>query len=143
MPIGSAIAAIEATKTAIGVAKAVAASGTALETADLKLKMLEVVEALSDAKEALIDARDELRAKDAEIERLKSAFDKQGEVVRCNSAMYDVGPDGRPTGAPYCLRCWEADRKLFHLAVPMLMNKDCVCHHCGSKFDHGSAYVLE
>lgn len=93
--------------TSIGIARAVAEAQTEFDRADLKLKMAEVVNALADAKLALTEIRDEQREKDAELARMREAFQRKGETIEYDGRHYRTDADGRPTGRPFCSVCFE------------------------------------
>jgi hypothetical protein len=138
---GSAIGGL---KTAVELVRGVAAADRALNEADLKLKLLGAVNEMVTAQMALVDARQAIDDRDAEIERLKEALAIKGSVVLVNSAYYMKNEDGRPTGHGYCMRCYEVESKLRHLAYGgTMMDNPVVCPTCGTKYVYAGVYPLE
>jgi soluble cytochrome b562 len=87
----------------------------AIDAAEFKLKIADLTTALADIKMALSEAKEDLAAKDAEIESLKKQFERSAELIELKGYKYNKGPDGKPRGAPYCPVC-EQKGKLFQLA---------------------------
>jgi hypothetical protein len=86
----------------------------AFDKAELKLKIAELTTALADVRIALSDARDEINAKQEEIESLKKSMKRAADLVEKDGYKYDKGPDGNPTGMPYCPVC-EQKGMLIHI----------------------------
>ena len=102
-------------KVAFDVGKAILAAKEQMNTAELKLRLADMMSALAEAKVHVAEAQDELRAQDHKISELEAAFRKKGDVTRDHDAYYEKGADGLSTGEPYCMVCWERDHKLFGL----------------------------
>ena len=79
---------------------------------------LPTLAAVSDLKLALIEAKDELAAKDAEIERLQKLLQRKAELIEHGGFSYDKGKDGKPKGDAYCPVCMAKDELLIHLIRP-------------------------
>jgi hypothetical protein len=81
-----------------------------LGEAELKAKSAALLSSLADVKVALVEARDEVLAKDKEIGRLKAVLAKRAaDTVEHRGYRYMKGEDGGPRGDPYCPVC-EARR---------------------------------
>lgn len=128
-------AAIGGLRTAVEIVRGLAAADQAINEADLKLKLLGAVNDIVTAQQALMDARLALEERDAEVVRLQGALAIKSEVRRVRSAYFDVGEDGLPHGDGYCLRCYEVDHKLYHLAYgrPMMSEK-VICPVCKTDY---------
>ena len=83
-----------------------------------KIKIADLSAAVLDLKLALIEAKDELAAKDAEIERLQKLLQRKAELIEHGGFSYDKGKDGKPKGDAYCPVCKEKDGLLIHLTRP-------------------------
>jgi len=105
---------LSSVKSATDIAKAIRSADASLERAEMKLKMAELLESLAEAKVQATDIRDLLTEKNNRIAELEAAFQFKGKLVRHGDAYYEAA-DGSPTGAPYCSRCWEVDKKLVHV----------------------------
>ena len=122
-------------KTATEITKFLRETDLSLERADLKLKLAELIGALAEAKIELVEVQESLAAKDQRIAELEEAFNSKDDLVREYDAYYAVGPDGKPIGIPYCLRCWETEhkkRQLVHLANNHRIR---VCTSCGHQYE--------
>ncbi|ACH39793.1 hypothetical protein Gbem_2789 [Citrifermentans bemidjiense Bem] len=122
-------AALSGIKAAVDIAKAIKNSDLSLEKAEMKYKVAELIEALTDAKMSVAEVRDVLQEKDSEIKRLKDALEMNGKVVRKgNYYVIEGDPDGEKN--KYCLTCWDYDKKLVSL---ILGNGTIKCNICMSR----------
>jgi len=80
--IAAIIAAISHLTTATDVVRYLRDAEQVFKTADLKLRIADLVDALANAKLALTDVQELLSANDEEIKRLREALKLKGEVVR-------------------------------------------------------------
>lgn len=113
-PISTAILSV---KTAANIAKVIRQSGVALEKAEVKGKLAELVSALADVQMELAEVQAASLAKDARIAELDAAFEAKDELRRVNDAMYVVDASGAPQGVALCVRCWEVDHRRRSLVV--------------------------
>jgi hypothetical protein len=109
----------------------------AMDAAEYKLKIAELSGALSDIKLALVEAKEELAAKQAEIEELTKRFARVGETVEVKGYKYNKGPDGKPKGAPFCPVCEQNTGKLFHLAKILTAQQ---CPNCKALYQNVAVY---
>jgi hypothetical protein len=116
------------------------------DRATYKAKIAELTSTLAEAKTSLLDAREELRAKDIEIAELKRAFEfaRDNTVVK-KGMRYEKAPDGSPQGMPFCDRCERVDGRLIRI-VGTQTSKDgykAVCPQCKSDYGmvHGYSYA--
>src|SRR5687767_12000892 len=79
---------IAALSQAINIAKFIRETEKDLQGAEIKSRMVELYEKLSDAKMALVDARDDLRSKDEEIAELKKRFEFREATVKHQGFRY-------------------------------------------------------
>ena len=136
-------ASIASIKHAIDIAKALVGVDATIAQAELKLKVAELLEALAEAKLAATEFQDVLAKKEQEIARLTEALATKEEVVRRFAAYYKKGPTGTPVGDPYCLRCWELEKKLFHIVRDSKAHGN-RCTVCSTVFDfHETPYALK
>ena len=77
----------------------------AVDAAEYNNKIADLTGALADLKFALIEAKDDLAIKDAEIDRLKKQLQRRAELVEHNDYSCDKGKDGQPKGTPHCPVC--------------------------------------
>lgn len=108
-------AVLNSLKTAADIARTLKESDLSIERAEMKLKVAELMGALADVKIAALELQETLQEKEKEIGRLSEMLALKEEVVRRFSAYYKKGPTGKATGDPFCLRCWESEKKLFHI----------------------------
>ncbi len=129
-------AAVGSVKAAIEITKALREGDP--EKAELKLKLVDLVDRLADARTALIEVQEALAQKDKRIAELEEAFETKDEVVKHGDAYYLKDRSGNPTAQPLCLRCWEVEHKKRHVAGdaerPRLFK---VCPACGRRYPGG------
>jgi hypothetical protein len=127
-------AALSSLKTATDIVKFLRSSDLSLERAELKLKLADLLSSLADAKIELIEVQETLAEKDKKIAELEDAFHKKDSLVRQYDAYYTADDKGKPTGVPYCLRCWENDHKQRQLVHNSSGSRIRVCTSCGHQY---------
>ncbi|MEK1890739.1 MAG: hypothetical protein AAAB35_24885 [Phyllobacterium sp.] len=128
---------------AIGIAKDIKEIDTSFDTAAMKANAADLYGKLADVKMTLTDARDELRDKDSEIERLKSAFAYKGTLVEERGYKYEPKADGNPRGKPFCPRCEQNLGKYYRLVGSSRTGGrgDSVCPECKTEYPRVPEYV--
>lgn len=81
----------------------------AYDQAVLKAQIVDLMGHVSDAKLALLDAKEKIQARETEIDALKAKLKRQTETVEFDGYTYAANAEGKPTGAPYCGACIAAD----------------------------------
>lgn len=127
-------AALSSIKTATDIVKFLRGSDLSLERAELKLKLADLLSSLADAKIELIEVQETLAGKDKKIAELEDAFHKKDSLVRQYDAYYTADENGKPTGVPYCLRCWGNDHKQRQLVRTSRDHGTRVCTSCGHQY---------
>lgn len=126
--------AVASIKSAIEIAKALATAGKEVELATVKLQAAELMTKLAEVQVALLSANGAVDERDSEITRLAEALEMKSKVVKAGDAYYDLDDNGQPTGAPYCMRCWEADHRLLHITLAARVHDDVLCPHCRTAY---------
>ena len=131
---------ITAVTQGLGIAKALRGIEKSYDEAAYKAKVAEVIEALTDAKLALAEAKEGMAAKDKEIEHLKASFQLRARLVSdCGDYKYIANDAGEPLGYPICPRCEVLDGRIVQLKQDGgLINARCPA--CSTKFSPVSAY---
>jgi hypothetical protein len=107
---------IASVSTALKAAKAWRDVEKAFEAAGFRAQLADVIDALTDAKLALAEAKETQSTKDAEILRLKQTIADRGSLVIGEGGYkYAVGLNGAPMGFPVCPKCDQIDGRLIHL----------------------------
>jgi len=110
MDIASGIAAVTQ---GLGIAKALRGIEKSYDEVTFKAKIAEVIEALTDAKLALAEAKDGLGERDREIERLKAAFEAKAALVTGDGGYSYLADDsGKPLGYPICPKCEQVNGRI-------------------------------
>jgi len=141
MVIAEIVSALSGIKTAMDIGKGILAAGSSLDHAQLKLELADMMGALADARVAVVEAQETTSALQLEVKRLDEALEIKQKVVKDGSAYFDIGADGKSTGGGYCMRCWEVDKKLRHLAHPSFSSKPSSCPACKTEYDEGQTYA--
>lgn len=137
--IATAGAVLASIKTALDIAKAAKDAGSALDQAELKLRLSEIISALADAKIEMADVSEELQLRDTRIVELEDAFQSKDSVVRVQDAYYIVDKAGNASGEPLCAACWETRHKKFGLARKAAQRMTRSCLSCGRDYEvHGT-----
>lgn len=81
------------------------------DEATYRAQMADLIDALSDAKLALLEARETISERDAEIDRLTQAFETKGHLVKAGGGYsYFSTIAGEPQGYPVCPSCLPVGR---------------------------------
>ena len=103
-------------KTATDIAKIIKDTNHSYEMVDLKLQIVQLMDALLESKTVAMEIKEEIQEKEIEIKRLKEALQKREEVVKHGDAYFKKSDSGKPIGDPFCLYCWEVEGQLVHLS---------------------------
>lgn len=126
--------ALSCISTATEIAKIIKDGAAGLEKAEYKMKMAELLEALADTKVKMVEIKEALAAKDEKIKELEKAFEIKEEILKYRDAVYLKNSANKPTGEPFCLCCWQQQRKLSHLATEPKDRLIQFCSSCKTKF---------
>ncbi|QSR18985.1 hypothetical protein [Novosphingobium sp. KA1] len=138
MDIASGIAAVTQ---GLGIAKALRGIEKSYDEATYRAKVAEVIEALTDAKLALAEAKEVMAGKDREISRLKIAFEDNGKLAK-GPGDYDYKTDdeGRPIGYPICPKCQPTSGRIVQLKQK-IHHYVGQCPVCESSFSPVTAFL--
>jgi hypothetical protein len=110
---GAIVQGLQSAKAAYQIVRGIARADQLISEAELKMRIAELAELLMQAQEGLLAAQQELLELRAENSRLK-ATSKGGKPVLRGNMYVVVNPSGEEEG-PYCVRCYEVDRRLMPL----------------------------
>lgn len=140
MPIVEAIAAVSQ---AIDVAKGLRAVEKGWDAAGYKVKIAELMTALSDARMELVAAREAATDKDAEFERLKATLAGQASLVEARGGFkYRSDDKGQPAGLPVCPTCEQRDGRMT-LTIKDGSPRKVRCPVCDKRFDGVAIYAVQ
>lgn len=125
----------------IGIARAVREIN--FDQADLRVKMLELIDTLTESKIALTDAQEDLQEKDREIARLTAAFARTGELVQRQGYQFLKNTRGEPQGTPVCSRCLEVDGRIMLTTRHTGERGTVVCPQCKTVYTAARAFNCE
>lgn len=135
-------AAIASLKNATDIARFLKDSDASLERAEWKFKLADLMSALAEAKIQLAEVQDVLSEKDARIAELEEAFRAKDSLVREGDAYYLPNAEGKASGKPFCLRCWEVDHQKRALVYSPKDHRVRLCSKCKSEYEGRSAHEL-
>lgn len=75
---------------------------------------IEAQEKIMELREATIALQEENFTLKSKIRELEQVLEIRGELVREENAYFRIKDDGKREG-PFCLACWDGDRKLVNL----------------------------
>ncbi len=131
---------IAAASQALGIAKALRGIEKDYDAAAYKAQIVELIDALSNAKLALVDARENATDLENEIGRLRAAFEAKGALVKGEGDYsYFAGEDGKPLGFPICPSC-DANGKIIQLKQDGAPNK-AICPSCDKSFSPVTCFL--
>ena len=97
---------IAAASQALGIAKALRGIEKDYDAATYKAQIADLINALTDARIALADAKEVMADRDKEVERLKSNFAVKATLVKADGDYeFFADEDGNPVGYPTCPTC--------------------------------------
>mgnify|MGYP001398699799 CR=1 FL=1 len=135
-------AALSAVATAVGIAKDLREIDQGLDKAAMKARLADVISNLADVRIALTDAREEMRERDAEVDRLRRAFEFRSSLVEKDGYKFEPFPDGTPKGEPFCPRC-EQNLGRFYRLNSIAGYSKYGCPECKSTFQHVPVFLWE
>jgi len=135
MEISAITGALSGIKAASDIAKIIKDSGTSLESAEIKFKLAELIDALADAKIEIADFKELLFKKDDEIKDLKKAISIKQKVVWKEPYYFVI--DGSEEDGPFCQRCFDVETNLIRLQSPY-KNGYWECTECDKNFTDSS-----
>jgi hypothetical protein len=96
---------------------------------------------LTDARLALVNAKEALAERDNEIERLKKSFEERSELVKGDGDYsYRINENGERAGYPVCPKC-----QALHQRHIQLKQRDAVdsgrCPACDAEFHPVTCYI--
>ena len=100
-------------KTASEIAKAIKDPELSVEQAEVKLKIAELISALSDAKMSIAEIRELLQEKEEEIKELNTQLQTQQNLEY--EPPYYWLKLGEKRDGPFCQLCYDENRKLIRL----------------------------
>ncbi len=126
---------------AINIAKTVRDADKALDKATLKAQMADVMDKATDAKFALSEAREQIANRDAEIARLRAAFEERVDLVLGDGDYkFRTNENGDAIGYPMCPKCETLDGRIVQLKQHR-HGLAAQCPACSSVFEPVACYV--
>lgn len=132
MSLAGAIAGVTAS---INTLKALRTVEKAIDQAELKIQIADLISNLADAKVELVEAQQTLKEKDEEIVRLQASLERRASLIEGPGGHHwqDRG-GGLKLGYPICPSCDERDGRQVQLKQSGLMHS-AACPRCSSKFE--------
>jgi hypothetical protein len=103
---------LTAVTTGLNVVKTLRDIDRSVQEADFKLQIATVTTSLADAKLALVEAQEEIKSKDAELEKLRSSVRFRAEETIESNGFVFRKVDGKPVGRAHCPVCLDEGRFL-------------------------------
>lgn len=119
-------------KNALDIAKLIYDSDASLAKAEAKMKLVELMTALSDAKITMASIQEAVAEKDTEIKRLKRELETRESLVWEPPYYFTKIENGRD--GPYCQNCYDSDSKLIRLQPVGSNDGYWMCHNCDSRY---------
>jgi hypothetical protein len=91
--------------------------------------------------ESKVSWSDRAKAQDAEISRLRAQIaelekfiSNRGKVIKLRELYFDADETGKAQGYPYCVRCYEVDRRLVHINQNPIKRSASTCPQCNAVY---------
>ena len=109
------ITGIAAAKGAIEIANELRSIDKEIDKADLKLRIVALIDSILDTKEALQDAKEREFTLKEEIRSLKETLEDRRRFEDEGGFLYEIADDGSRIGEPYCNQCYVKEDRKFRL----------------------------
>ncbi|MES2158181.1 MAG: hypothetical protein V4512_10275 [Pseudomonadota bacterium] len=107
------VSGIGAVTSALGIAKTLRGIEKTYDEATYKAQVADLINALTDAKLAMADAKESLAEKDKEIERLRASFESKARLVLGDGGYsYLTDEQSNPLGYPVCPKCEQVNGRI-------------------------------
>jgi hypothetical protein len=120
--------AIQSAKTGYLIARGLMNADSAYSQAELKLRVAELAGTLMDAQGALQAAQEEIQELRAEVARLESVNAPDQKPIKRGNKYFIPGASGEE--GPYCMRCYEVEKRLMPLSEMPAGLDDFGKHRC-------------
>ena len=123
-------------KTSLDISKELRALDEQMLNSETKLKIIELTDALVEARLATINVKEDMTRKEDEIRKLKDTIRLvEGGTVEFNDFLYRIGDDGQPKGRPFCPRCLKVDGTMIQLVEDSNRSHHfSYCPHCKNPY---------
>ena len=132
MEITAVTAILTGVKNATDIAKLIKDSGASLEAAEVNLKLVEIISALTEAKIEISVVKEVILEKDEEIKRLQAQINLKEHLIWEEPYYFVLTENGNKDG-PYCQKCNDSDKKLIRLQSPN-KNGYWKCNECNTGY---------
>lgn len=124
-------------KTAYDLAQGLRSMQSLMDNADVKLQIVDLIDALVNAKADLAEIRTQVIDKDRLIAELKDKLNAK-EALYYEEPFYwkDLGEDKKD--GPFCQRCYDADSKLIRLIPKKSTHGSHQCNECTRWYGKGT-----
>ena len=112
MEIAAALAGI---KVALEIVTAIRGMDKAFNQAELKGKIVDLMDALVEAKSQVVSIQEEIAEKDRTIRELGEQLSLK-EKMKYEKPYYWVFKDNKKEG-PFCPKCWDSEKKQIHVIL--------------------------
>lgn len=107
---------LQALKAANEIAKVLRSTDVSFERAEIKIKVAELADALSDARMTALDAQEEITRLQSRIKELEARNDVRSRIRLRHSMYYLAEADDKESG-PYCVACFETKDRTIALGT--------------------------
>lgn len=126
---------------ALQIAKTLRQIDKGFDSATLRAKIAELIEALSDTKLALVEAREAMADQETEIARLKAAFQEHRLLVSGEGDYkFVLNDQGERAGYPVCPRCESLDGRIIQLKQSVQLDAG-KCPACATEYRPVACYI--
>jgi len=124
--------ALTAIKTATDIVQGVRTAENALNEAELKFRLADLMGSLAEAKIELSNLIEDVAKKDQKIETLEELLNNKDSIKKFGDAYYKTSTTNEPTEEPICTKCWEVAKLQVHLIGSPKRRDYMQCPNCKS-----------
>lgn len=124
-------------KTAYDLAKGIKATKELIDNSEVNMKMIDLMEALIEAKAGLIEAKSQVIDKDKLIMELQAKLVTKEAIIYEEPFYWKELGDGKREGA-FCQKCYDSDDKLVRLISGGYISGSHHCKVCDSFYGKGT-----
>lgn len=133
-------AGLSAASSAISIAKTLNDLDRNYDVAQFKIRITELLEALSETKLALLSAREMVAEQEAEIKQLRQSKSNREDLIADGAYKYLPDDSGNKTGFPVCPKCDQVDGRIIQLVQNAKIDA-AKCPACKGEYQPVTCYL--
>jgi hypothetical protein len=130
--IAAIVEALSGVRNAIDIVRFLQENTSSIDETTNHRKLADLMQLLVEIRGQLSEARTVFEI--TELEENFQSKDSLDSLVKMNDAYYEIDSKERATGDPYCMHCWETERRKHHLHNFYQDSNVNICSICETKY---------